>query len=53
VTFFDRRGEIVLMEIMTQEAECVAIDVYTKHLLENLRSKFKRSRVKKKAWQWR
>jgi len=45
VTSIDRNGEAVLAEIMTQGAEFVASDVYTKHLLRNLRSELKRSRT--------
>jgi len=48
VTSIDRNGEAVLAEIMTQGAEFVASDVYTKHLLRNLRSEMKRSRMKGK-----
>jgi hypothetical protein len=48
VTSIDRNGEAVLAEIMTQGAEFVASDVYTKHLLRNLRSEMKRSRPKEK-----
>ena len=44
VTSIDRNGEAVLAEIMTQGAEFVASDVYTKHLLRNLRSELKRRR---------
>ena len=48
VTSIDRTGEAVLAEIMTQGAEFVASDVYTKHLLRNLRSEMKLSRMKGK-----
>lgn len=48
VTSIDRNGEAVLAEIMTQGAEFVASDVYTKHLLRNLRSAMKRSRMEGK-----
>ena len=48
VTSIDRQGEAVLTEIMSQGAEFVASDVYTKHLLRNLRSELKRSRLKRK-----
>ena len=48
VTFIDQTGEAVLVEIMSQGAELVASDVYTKHLLRNLRSELKRSRMKGK-----
>jgi hypothetical protein len=46
VTAIDRNGEAVLAEIMSQGAEFIASDVYTKHLLGNLRSELKRSQVK-------
>ena len=46
VTSIDRKGEAVLAEIMSQGAEFIASDVYTKHLLRNLRSELKRSRRK-------
>ena len=48
VTSIDRSGEAVLAEIMSQGAEFIASDVYTKHLLRNLRSELKRSRMKEK-----
>ncbi len=48
VTSIDRNGEAVLAEIMTQGAEFVASDVYTKHLLRNLRSEMKHRRMKGK-----
>jgi hypothetical protein len=48
VTSIDRNGEAVLAEIMSQGAEFIAGDVYTKHLLRNLRSELKRSRMKGK-----
>jgi hypothetical protein len=48
VTFIDQTGEAVLAEIMSQGAELVASDVYTKHLLENLCSESKRTRMKRK-----
>ena len=48
VTSIDRSGEAVLTEIMSQGAEFIASDVYTKHLLRNLRSELKRSRMKGK-----
>jgi hypothetical protein len=48
VTSIDRNGEAVLAEIMSQGAEFVASDVYTKHLLRNLRSELKRSHMKGK-----
>ena len=47
VTSIDRDGEEALSEIMSHGGEFVASDVYTKHLLQNLRSELERSRVKK------
>jgi hypothetical protein len=48
VTSIDRKGEAVLAEIMSQGVKFIASDVYTKHLLRNLRSELKRSRMKGK-----
>ena len=48
VTAIDRNGEAVLAQIMSQGAEFIATDVYTKHLLRNLRSGMKHSRMKGK-----
>jgi hypothetical protein len=48
VTSIDRKGEEVLSEIMSHGGEFVATDVYTKHLLQNLRSELEQSRVKEK-----
>ena len=48
VTSIDRNGEAVLAEIMSQGAEFIVGDVYTKHLLRNLRSELKRNRMKGK-----
>ena len=48
VTLIDRNGEEVLAEIMSQGAGFVSGDVYTKHLLRNLRSDLNRSRIKGK-----
>jgi hypothetical protein len=48
VTFVDQTGEAVLAEIMSHGAELVASDVYTKHLLRNLRRELKRTRTKGK-----
>jgi hypothetical protein len=48
VTSIDRNGEAVLAEIMSQGGEFIASDVYTKHLLRNLRRELKRSRIKGK-----
>src|SRR5712671_2366354 len=44
----DRTGEAVLAEIMSQGVEFMASDVYTKHVLRNLRGELKRSRMKGK-----
>src|ERR1700692_1071470 len=46
VTSIDRNGEQALSEIMSHGGEFIASDVYTKHLLRNLRSELKRSRMK-------
>jgi hypothetical protein len=48
VTSIDRTGEAVLAEIMSHGGEFIASDVYTKHLLQNLRSELERGRVKAK-----
>jgi hypothetical protein len=48
VTSIDRNGEAVLAEIMGDGAQFIASDVYTKHLLRNLRSELKRSRMRDK-----
>jgi hypothetical protein len=48
VTSIDRNGEAVLAEIMSEGAEFIASDVYTKHLLRNMRSELRRSRKKGK-----
>jgi anti-anti-sigma regulatory factor len=48
VTFVDQAGEAVLAEIISHGAELVAGDVYTKHLLCNLRRELKRTRTKGK-----
>ena len=48
VTSIDRDGEEALSEIMSHGGEFIASDVYTKHLLQNLRSELERSRVKEK-----
>ena len=45
VTSIDRNGEEALSEIMSHGAEFIASDVYTKHLLQNLRSELGRSRI--------
>ena len=48
MTSIDGNGEAVLAEIMSQGAEFIASDVYTKHLLRNLRSQLRRSHMKEK-----
>ena len=48
VTSIDRDGEKVLSEIMSHGGEFVASDVYTKHLLQNLRSELEQSRKKER-----
>ena len=48
MTSIDGNGEAVLAEIMSQGAEFIASDVYTKHLLRNMRGELKRSRMKEK-----
>ena len=48
VTSIDRNGEAVLAEIMGRGVKFIASDVYTKHLLRNMRSELKRSRIKGK-----
>jgi hypothetical protein len=48
VTSIDRDGEAVLAEIMSRGVKFIASDVYTKHLLRNLRSELKRTRMKGK-----
>ena len=45
VTSIDRNGEEALSEIMSQGGEFIASDVYTKHLLQILRSELARSRM--------
>jgi len=40
--------ELIESEIMSHGAEFIASDVYTKHLLQNLRGDLERSRVKEK-----
>jgi len=47
VISIDRNGEAVLAEIMSQGAEFIASDVYTKHLLRKLRSELRRSGMKR------
>ena len=46
VTSIDRNGEAVLAEIMSEDAEFIVGDVYTKQLLRDMRSELKRSRKK-------
>src|SRR5258706_6239051 len=48
MTSIDGDGEAILAEIMSQGAEFIASDVYTKHLLRNLRNELKRSRIQGK-----
>ena len=48
VTAIDRNGEAVLAEIMSQGAEFIAGDVYTKYLLRKMCGELKRSRIKGK-----
>jgi hypothetical protein len=48
VTSIDRDGEDVLKEFMSQGAEFVSGDVYTKHLLRDMRTALKRRHVKQK-----
>jgi hypothetical protein len=45
VTAIDRNGEEVLSEVMSRGGEFIASDVYTRHLLQNLRSELERSRI--------
>ena len=45
VTSIDRNGEEALSEIMSHGVEFIASDVYTKHLLQNLRSELERNRI--------
>jgi hypothetical protein len=46
VASIDRNGEEVLSEIMSHGGEFVASDVYTKHLLQILRSELERTDAK-------
>jgi hypothetical protein len=48
VASIDRNGEAVLAELMSQGVEFIASDVYTKHVLQNLRSELEPSRMDKK-----
>ena len=47
VISIDRKGEAILAEMMSQGAEFIASDVYTKHLLRKLRSELRRSGMKR------
>ena len=47
VTSIDRDGEDVLKEFMSQGAEFISGDVYTKHLLRDMRTALKRRPVKR------
>jgi ABC-type transporter Mla MlaB component len=48
VTSIDKSGEAVLAEIMSQGAEFISGDVYTTHLLRNLRAELRRNRIEEK-----
>ena len=48
VTSIDRNGEAILAEIMSDGADFISGDVYTKHLLRTLRDELKRARMKAK-----
>ena len=48
VTSIDSNGEEALSEVMSHGGEFIASDVYTKHLLQNLRIELEQSRVKEK-----
>jgi hypothetical protein len=48
VISIDSNVEAVVAEIMSQGAEFIATDVYTKHLLRKLRGELKRTRAKGK-----
>jgi hypothetical protein len=48
VTSIDRNGEAVLAELMSQGVEFIASDVYTKHVLQNLRRELGPIRMDKK-----
>lgn len=47
VTSIDRNGEAVLADLMNQGVEFIASDVYTKHVLQNLRTELEARRLKK------
>ena len=49
VISIDRNGEEALSEIMSHGAEFIASDVYTKHLLQNLRSELEAKPNERKA----
>ena len=46
VTSIDRNGEGVLRELMSQGVDFIASDVYTKHILHNLRTELDLRRPK-------
>jgi hypothetical protein len=48
VTSIDRTGESTLAELMSQGADFIASDVYTKHVLQNLRSELEQGRLDEK-----
>src|SRR5712664_4531540 len=48
VTSIDHHGEEALSEIMSHGGEFIASDVYTRHLLQNLRSALAQSRMNEK-----
>ena len=48
VTSIDRNGEAVLAEIMSHGGEFIPGDVYTEHLLKNLRTELEQSRMEEK-----
>jgi hypothetical protein len=48
VTSIDRKGEAVLAEIMSEGAEFIASDVYTKHVLQTLRNELDGNRTKER-----
>src|ERR1700691_5615904 len=48
VTSIDKSGEAVLAEIMSQGAEFISGDVYTEHVLRNLRAELRRNRIEEK-----
>ena len=48
VSSIDRNGEAVLAEIMSHGGEFIPGDVYTEHLLKNLRTELEQSRMEEK-----